>query len=85
MGDLDRDDMMEAVADGVRRAFAAALTRDGYFDMPHELLCDAIRKGVADAVWRIATNASDMPCADFYQAIKEGAAEGMARVVEAGE
>jgi hypothetical protein len=78
--DLDRDDMMEAVTEGVRHAFRDALTSGGRFDLPHELVCDAIRKGVAEAIWRVATNATDMPCTDFYEAIKDGAAEGISKV-----
>jgi len=61
--------MMEAVAEGVARAF----------DVPSDTLLHAVRQGVADAIWRVATNATDMPCADFYETIKEGVSEAMSR------
>lgn len=77
--DLDREDMMEAVTEGVRQAFSAAATSDGLFDRPHELLYDAVRGGIADAIWRIATNATQAPCEDFYDMIREGVEAGMAR------
>jgi hypothetical protein len=40
-------------------------------------LYEAIREGVGDAIFRIATNNTDMPCADFYEAIKQGVAEAL--------
>ena len=43
-------------------------------------LLNAIRDGVADAVWRMITNATDMPCADFYDFVKDGVAEGIERL-----
>lgn len=78
MADLDREDMMEAVAEGVRQAFSDALATGGSDVLPRDLLHDAIRRGVADAVWRVATNATDAPCADFYDSIKDGASYGYA-------
>lgn len=45
---LSRDDMMEAISEGVRRA-----------------------------IWEIANNATDAPCADFYDAIKAGTESGI--------
>lgn len=77
---LDREDMMEAVADGVRDGIVALGTSHGRFDIPHELLYEAIREGVRDAIWKIATNATDAPCADFYEFIKQGVRDGMARL-----
>jgi len=35
-------------------------------------LLEAIHEGVKSAIWDVATNASDMPCSDFYSAIKNG-------------
>jgi hypothetical protein len=80
LADLERGALLEAVTEGVSRAFRDALTKDGHFDLPHELLCEAVREGVAGAVWRVATNATDMPSADFFASIEEGAAEGVARL-----
>lgn len=42
-----------------------------------EELLDAIREGVHDAVWRMITNATSMPCHDFYDMVKEGVAMGI--------
>ena len=74
---LDRDDMMEAVAEGVRQALVEIARDRERFDAPHELLYNAIRQGTKDAIWAVATNATDMPCSDFYQTIKEGVSEAM--------
>lgn len=77
MTKLDREDVMEAVSEGVCRGIVQIGSRGGQFDIPDELLYDAIRKGVADAIFRVATNATDAPCADFYECIKEGVREGV--------
>lgn len=75
---LDREDMMEAVAQGVRDAFIALGTNHRDLDVPAEIVHDAIRKGTADAMWRLFTNATDMPCSDFYEAIKQGTKDAVA-------
>jgi len=38
---------------------------------------EAITEGVRQAIWQIATNATGMPCADFYEHIKAGTKEAM--------
>ena len=43
-------------------------------------LLNAIRDGVADAMWRMITNATDVPCADFYDFVKDGVAQGIERL-----
>jgi hypothetical protein len=43
-------------------------------------LLEAIRAGVSDAMWRMVTNATDAPGADFYDAVKQGIAEGIKSV-----
>jgi hypothetical protein len=35
-------------------------------------MMDAISEGVRRAIWQIATNGTQMPCADFYASITEG-------------
>lgn len=35
-------------------------------------LLDAIRGGVHDAVWQMITNATSMPCRDFFDTVKDG-------------
>jgi hypothetical protein len=40
-------------------------------------LLNAIRGGVHDAVRRMITNATDIPCAVFYDTLKEGVAMGI--------
>lgn len=77
---LDRDDMMEAVTNGVREGIVELGSSHGRFDIPHELLYDAVRQGVRDAIWQIATNATDMPCSDFYETIKQGVQDGIKAV-----
>ena len=78
--ELEQEDMMEAVSDGVRLGIIELGTSHGRFDVPHELMFEAIRQGVADAIWRVATNATDAPCKDFYDTIKEGVTAGVARL-----
>jgi hypothetical protein len=81
MTKLTRDDMMEAVSEGIRRGiWDVATNQNPGVDVPNELLFDAVRQGVRDAMWKLMTNATQMPCADFYEAIQEGTAEGIARV-----
>ena len=59
----------------VRRRDAVQLDRATAESDMNELL-DAIRAGVHDAVWAMITNATMAPCADFYDAVQEGVAEG---------
>jgi len=81
MTKLSRDDMMEAVSEGIRRGiWDVATNQDPRTDLPNELLFDAVRQGVRDAMWQMITNATQAPCADFYEAIQDGTAEGIARV-----
>jgi hypothetical protein len=42
-------------------------------------LLDAIREGVRAAMWDMITNATSMPCADFYATLEEGIAIGIER------
>jgi hypothetical protein len=43
---------------------------------PDEFL-QAIREGVHDAFWEMITNATGMPCHDFYDAVQQGVKEAM--------
>jgi hypothetical protein len=63
---------MEAITDGVMRAILRIADGGGIYDAPHELFYDAIRQAVKDAVFQIATNATDAPSADFYGSIRDG-------------
>lgn len=45
-----------------------------------EKVYDAISKGVENAIWRMITNATDMPCADFYDSIQKAATEAFDNV-----
>lgn len=49
-------------------------------DLDAEKIYGAIRDGVSDAIWKIATNATSMPCADFYEHIKAGVREAVEKV-----
>jgi hypothetical protein len=80
MPKLDREDMMEAVTEGVRQAFVEIGTGAGRFDIPHELLFDAVRQGTRDAIWKMITNATVAPCADFFETVKQGVSEAMSRL-----
>jgi hypothetical protein len=45
-----------------------------------EEILTAISQGVESAIWRIANNATDSPCGDFYHHIKLGVKEGFEKV-----
>jgi hypothetical protein len=47
-----------------------------------EELLGAIREGVHDAMWRMITNATQMPCADFFASVEDGVAAGIERAAE---
>jgi len=49
---IDRESMKEAITEGVRQAIVELGTSGGQFDIPHELLYDAIRRGTHDAIWQ---------------------------------
>ena len=40
----------------------------------------AVQDGVAQAIWQVATNATTMPCADFYAHIKDGVSEAVSNM-----
>ena len=42
-----------------------------------EQLLQAVRDGVCDAMWQMMTNATPMPCNDFYDTVKDGIKEAM--------
>jgi hypothetical protein len=39
-------------------------------DVTAEQFLRAVRDGVSDAMWQMMTNATDMPCHDFYEMVK---------------
>lgn len=45
--------------------------------MQKDEVLEAISMGVKMAVWDIATNSTGMPCADFYDAIRQGVSESI--------
>jgi hypothetical protein len=49
-----RDEMVEAVAEGMRRGFIQALASSDRDD--HELICNAIREGVTEAFSKMLSN-----------------------------
>lgn len=51
-------------------------------DLTKEELLGAIRDGVYEAMWQMITNATSMPCNDFYDTVKAGIAEGIAAAAE---
>jgi hypothetical protein len=63
---LDPRDVIEAIERGI---FSAITELDG------NKIYEAIRQGVHDAIWAMIRSGTDMPCADFYDTIKEAARE----------
>lgn len=47
-------------------------------NLDQKKLFDAIRDGIADGLFRIATNGSSMPTHDFFDSIEEGVRKGIA-------
>ena len=45
--------------------------------LDNEELIKAVSDGVQKAFWKLFTNDTDAPCADFYDAISKGAAKGI--------
>lgn len=43
---------------------------------------EAVAEGVRRAVWQIATSATDMPCADFFDAIRKGMEDAGSNIVD---
>lgn len=46
-------------------------------DLEPELVYEAIRDGVADGIFRVATNATQMPTNDFFYMIETGVKKGI--------
>ena len=65
---LTKEEMYDAFRSGVKEAILEIVpdydSSKGFFE--------AVEQGVSNAIWKIATNATDMPCNDFYDSIKEG-------------
>ena len=41
---------------------------------------EAIAEGVDRAIWRMITNATDMPCRDFYDTVEKATREAFEKV-----
>jgi hypothetical protein len=77
---LSPEDLKDAIAKGVRRALMDVLDAGRDRDAANRALMEAIRGGVHDAIWHVATNATGMPSADFYDSVKDGVKEAMERL-----
>jgi hypothetical protein len=75
---LSKYDHMAAITEGVRQGIVVLGTSDGRYDIPNELLFDAVRQGTQEA-----TSATGMPCHDFYASIQDGVEAAMDRLREA--
>ena len=50
--------------------------------LDEEQVYEAITEGVYRAIWRLATHATDMPCKDFYDSIKDGVKEAQEKLLD---
>jgi hypothetical protein len=50
-------------------------------DVTSRQFLDAVREGVHDAEWQMITNATMMPCADFFDTIKDAVKEAVSEAV----
>ena len=53
-------------------------------DRDDDKVYEAIRQGVDSAIWRMITNATNMPCSDFFDAVQRGVAIGIEKAANAG-
>ncbi|MGG5890718.1 hypothetical protein ACLF3G_26845 [Falsiroseomonas sp. HC035] len=72
MVELSRDEMKQAVTEGVKQAFAENME-----NISTELVSAAISKGVADIFRKIAVEGYEDPGEEFYNQIKAGITEAM--------
>lgn len=49
-------------------------------ELEPEKVYEAIAEGVDRSIWRMITNATQMPCHDFYDAIEKAAKEAFEKV-----
>ncbi len=68
---LEPTNAQDAIARGVFEAFPP---------LDPDKIYHAIGQGVHDAIWDMITNATQMPCADFYDTIKEAAREAFSQM-----
>lgn len=54
--------------------------QDNVINLESERIYEAIERGVSNAIWLIATNATSAPCGDFYHHIQQGVRDGIERV-----
>jgi hypothetical protein len=54
-------------------------------DVSKQELLDAIRDGVSDAMWRMITNATSAPCADFYETVRDGVETAISKAMPFGD
>lgn len=76
---VSKEEFLEAITSGVKEAILTMTETGDGFDgiIIREPFLEAIRQGVKDAMWQLCTNATDMPCTDFYEMIKQGTKEGI--------
>ena len=74
---LSREDLFDAIRMGVREGIVDIGTDWGRKDIPHEIVYEAIKVGVRQAIWDMITNATQMPCGDFYDTVKDGVREAI--------
>lgn len=67
---LDPERIYQVIGEAVCHAFETKLMNEG--NNYDDLLSTAVQKGVEIAFWNMMTNATDMPCSDFYESVKEG-------------
>ncbi len=48
-------------------------------------LLEAISEGVYHAIWQMITNDTSAPCADFFETVKQGVAQGIEAAARKGD
>lgn len=73
--ELDADEIYDAVRQGVYEAFMEFMRQRSHNVIEGDY--DPLFEGVRAGIWQVATNATDMPCSDFYDSIQKGVAEAI--------
>lgn len=76
---ITKEEYLDTIREGIKDAILEMTeSGDGYSGLIRtDQFFEAIKEGVAMAIWKVATNATSMPCADFYDSIKAGVEKAM--------
>ena len=76
---LSKEEMYSAIVEGIKSAIHEMCDTGNGFNglIRKDEIFEKIESGNYRAFWQLFTNATDMPCSDFYHQIKEGVKEAI--------